>query len=97
MNQYLGNMRQDHPPPSDMAHIYTSYHHPMRNISPQEIEGLVVVLKLIQKVTQMVCYAIVPKKISLCNYFLWRFEIYYGIESLSFEIRYFFFIIINLN
>ena len=52
MNQYYTNMRQDQPATSDMAHIYMQYN--ARNINPQEIEGLMVVLKLVQKVASLV-------------------------------------------
>ena len=63
MNQYYSNLRQEVPVSSDMAHVYR---HQIRGITPQEVEGLCIVLKLTRVIAEQVsCIFIVKTSIFL--------------------------------
>lgn len=58
INQYYSSLRQEAPLASDMAHIYRHHH---RGITPQEVEGLMAVLKLVETVAEYVSVIIAWK------------------------------------
>ncbi|CAH1799487.1 unnamed protein product [Owenia fusiformis] len=64
MNQYYTTLRQEAPSQSDMSHVY---HHHMRGITPQELEGLVKVLGL----TRMIAKHDENARIALCENQQW--------------------------
>ncbi len=55
MSQYYNNLRQE-VPVADMAHVYR---HQIRGITPQEVEGLCVVLKLTRVIAEQVSEALI--------------------------------------
>ena len=55
MSQYYTNLRQENAPHSDMTHVYRApHHHQLRGITPQELQGLVSVLQLTQRIASQV-------------------------------------------
>ena len=58
MNQYYNNLRQEVPVTSDMAHVYR---HQIRGITPQEVEGLSMVLKLTRMIAEQVGFLLYSK------------------------------------
>ena len=55
LNQYYSNLRQEAPSTSDLQHVYR---HHLRGITPQELAGLLAVMKLIRVVADHVSFYI---------------------------------------
>ena len=53
MNQYYVSLRQEAPMAADVS-SHATYRHHMRSITPQEVEGLSAVLKLIRTIIEQV-------------------------------------------
>ena len=51
LNHYYMSLRQEVPPAGDMTHLYCHY---TKGITPQEVDGLTAVLKLICRIAEQV-------------------------------------------